>query len=98
MDLPCVTDLFPQIMDENEPEDDTPSCSLAESLEKQDLFINQSVSTFALQLLWQLFRNGGLDNHGAFINLASGMVTPLPIDPETWKRFAPKKVRKRSVA
>jgi PRTRC genetic system ThiF family protein len=89
MDLPCVTDLYPQIMDANEPEDDTPSCSLAESLEKQDLFINQQVATSGLQLLWQLFRNGGLDNHGAFINLASGMVTPLPVDPEVWADRVP---------
>lgn len=95
LDLPCVTDLFPSILDEGEPEDDTPSCSLAESLEKQDLFINQQVATSGLQLLWLLFRNGGLNNHGAFINLASGMVTPLPIDPEVWARFKPKKVRVR---
>lgn len=98
MDLPCVTDLYPQIMDVTEPEDDTPSCSLAASLEKQDLFINQQIATSALQLLWQLFRNGGLDTHGAFINLASGMVTPLPIDPDVWARFKPKKVRVRKPA
>ncbi len=97
MDLPCVTDLFPQIMDESEPEDDTPSCSLAESLEKQDLFINQQIATSGLQLLWQLFRNGGIDNHGSFINLASGMVMPLAIDPEVWARFKPKKTRKKAV-
>lgn len=95
MDLPCVTDLYPQIMDEDEPEDDTPSCSLAESLEKQDLFINQQVATSGLQLLWQLFRNGGLDAHGAFINLSTGMVTPLPVDPVVWARFKPVKVRTR---
>jgi PRTRC genetic system ThiF family protein len=98
MDLPCVTDLFPQIMDENEPEDDTPSCSLAEALEKQDLFINLQVATCGLNLLWQLFRKGGLDEHGAFVDLSSGTrVTPLPIDPEVWERFKPmkkKRVRK----
>lgn len=97
MDLPCVNDLFPSIMDENEPEDDTPSCSLAESLEKQDLFINQQVATSGLKILWKLFRNGGLDNHGAFINQESGIETPLPVDPEAWERFKPmkkKRVRK----
>ena len=60
-------------------EDNTPSCSLAEALERQDLFINQSVATFALQLLWQFIREGGLNIHGYFINLESGRVTPLPI-------------------
>ncbi len=43
------------------------------------LFINQSVATFALQLLWQFIREGGLNIHGYFINLETGKVTPMPI-------------------
>ena len=49
------------------------------ALEKQDLFINQTVATFALQLLWSFFRQGGLDIHGYFINLETNRVIPLPI-------------------
>lgn len=49
------------------------------ALERQDLFINQTIATFALQLLWSFIRNGGLDIHGYFINLESGRVSPLPI-------------------
>ena len=60
-------------------EDNAPSCSLAEALERQDLFVNQTVTTFALQLLWKFIREGGLDIHGYFINLESGRVSPLPI-------------------
>lgn len=77
--LPHVLDIFPQLQRKNAKEDTAPSCSLAEALERQDLFINQTVATFALQLLWQFIRNGGLDIHGYFINLESGRVTPLPI-------------------
>jgi len=99
MRLPCVTELYPEIMDESIPEDeDTPTCSLAEALERQDLFICRSVATFASQLLWTLFRKGGVDNHGSFINLASGFVTPLAVDPAAWRRFEPvkpKRVRKK---
>lgn len=97
--LPTVTDLYPAIMDETQPEEeDAPSCSLAESLERQDLFIGQSIATFGLQLLWTLFRHGEADIHGYFVNLKSGRVSPLAVDPETWKRFIPKKKRaKRSV-
>lgn len=92
--LPTITDLYPIIMDESVPEDDDgPSCSLAEALERQDLFIGQSIATFGLQLLWSLFRNGGLDHHGYFVNLKAGRVTPLPVDAETWKRFIPRKKR-----
>lgn len=94
MRLPTVTELFPEIMDKNAVEDNTPSCSLQESLERQDLFIGQSCAAFGLDLLWKLFRHGGIDNHGMFINLQSGRVTPLPVDKETWSRFIPKKQRK----
>lgn len=94
MRLPTVTELFPEIMDKNAVEDNTPSCSLQESLERQDLFIGQSCAAFGLDLLWKLFRQGGIDNHGMFVNLQSGRVTPLPVDKETWSRFIPKKQRK----
>jgi PRTRC genetic system ThiF family protein len=77
--LPNVLGVFPQLRRKRRQLDNTPSCSLAEALEKQDLFINQSVATFALQLLWQFIRQGGLDIHGYFINLETGRVTPLPI-------------------
>lgn len=87
--LPNVCDLFPQILDARIPEVDLPSCSLAQALESQDLFVNQAVTTFGLQLLWMLFRQGGLDHHGYFVNLASGSVSKLAIDKETWARFNP---------
>lgn len=77
--LPHVLDIFPQLKRKRVKEDTSPSCSLAEALERQDLFINQTVATFALQLLWQFIRQGGLDIHGYFINLETGKVTPLPI-------------------
>ena len=77
--LPNILGVFPQLKRKRRKEDNTPSCSLAEALERQDLFINQSVATFALQLLWQFIREGGLNIHGYFINLETGRVTPLPI-------------------
>lgn len=74
--LPTVCDLFPEILDEKYQEEDAPSCSLAEALTRQDLFINQSVATWALQLLWTLFRKGQVEHHAYFINLESGRVVP----------------------
>lgn len=85
--LPTVAELFPEIADARLREDNAPSCSLAEALGRQELFINQAVVTVALQILWQLFRFGQTDWHGAFINLKSGRSTPLPVDPEAWKRL-----------
>lgn len=86
--LPTITELYSEILDESIPEpEDMPTCSLAEALEKQDLFVCQSVATFALQMLWQLLRNGGIDFSAQFINLQSGRVTPLPVDVKAWERF-----------
>jgi PRTRC genetic system ThiF family protein len=77
--LPHVLDIFPELQKKNVREDTAPSCSLAEALDRQDLFINQWLATAALQLLWQFIRQGGLDIHGYFINLETNRVTPLPI-------------------
>jgi len=102
MRLPTITDLYPVILDESIPEDESiPTCSLAEALERQDLFVCRSTVTFGAQLLWTLFRKGGVDFHGHFINLLSGMVTSLEVDPAAWARFKPakpKRVRKKAVA
>lgn len=86
--LPHVAEFYPEIIDPAaEEDDDTPSCSLAEALDKQSLFINTTVSDFAANLLWLLFTQGGIDTHGAFINLKRVMVTPLRADPLVWERF-----------
>ena len=86
--LPHVADLYPDIIDGSlDDTDETPSCSLAEALEKQSLFINDTMANAACNLLWELFRYGQLTHHGQFVNIRSGRVTPLAIDPETWKRF-----------
>jgi PRTRC genetic system ThiF family protein len=84
--LPTVAELLPEIIAPGR-EDNTPSCSLAEALERQHLFVNQAVTTAALQILWQLFRTGRIDWHGAFVNLKTGRTTPLPVDPDTWARM-----------
>lgn len=103
--LPHVGELYPQLIDPAAEEPDQgPSCSLAEALEKQALFINPTVSDFAMNLLWNLFTQGHIDTHGAFINLQRMMVTPLRIDPKVWERFGivkdgkRKKVERPSVA
>jgi PRTRC genetic system ThiF family protein len=77
--LPSPYDVLPELIDVTVPEDDTPSCGLAEALERQELFINQAVVTPALQLLWELFRHGRLTWHGAFINLRTGRMQPIQV-------------------
>jgi PRTRC genetic system ThiF family protein len=79
--LRCVTELFPDLLDEGFQEDDTPSCSLAEALSRQSLFVNQTLSAHALALLWNMFRYGEIDHCGGFVNLATGVMTPIPVKP-----------------
>lgn len=86
--LPHVGDLYPELLDPSkEHEDDTPSCSLAEALEKQSLYVNQAVSVQGMNILWNLFTKGEISVHGAFVNLDTCTVTPLRVDPEQWARF-----------
>lgn len=76
--LPNVMDIYPELRKRTK-EDTAPSCSLAESLERQDLFINDHVSRWALHLLWALFRQGCIEHHGYLVNLMDGAVNPLPV-------------------
>ena len=78
--LPCVTDLFPEILDPHFVESNVPSCSLQEAIQSQDLFINAHVATWALQLLWELFRNASISRHGYFVNLETGHANPLTVE------------------
>lgn len=77
--LPSPYDVLPELVDLQAPEDDTPSCGLAEALERQELFVNQSVVTPALSILWEFFRHGRLTWHGAFVNLRTGSMRPLNV-------------------
>jgi PRTRC genetic system ThiF family protein len=78
--LPTVAELFPEIvkpaLDKN---DDLPSCSAREALERQEPFINQTLAFHALAMLARLFRHGQIAHHGGFINLANARMAPLPV-------------------
>ncbi|HTO16534.1 MAG TPA: PRTRC system ThiF family protein [Edaphocola sp.] len=77
--LPFVTDEFGELLKQSEQEDDTPSCSLAEALEKQDLFINSSITQMGSSLLWSLFRNGMTEYRGFFHNLKDFTTHPIKV-------------------
>jgi PRTRC genetic system ThiF family protein len=85
--LPCVTELFPELLDESVPEDNQPSCSVRMSLASQGLFVNDVAVRFAAQLLYELFSTGRLSQHGVMANLESKRSAPIEIDPQTWARF-----------
>jgi PRTRC genetic system ThiF family protein len=80
--LPTVLEYFPELADETIAEDDTPSCSVAEALERQSLFVNRVVASHALALLFELLGRGSIGHAGAFVNLATGQAVPIPLPTE----------------
>lgn len=76
--LPFITEEFSDLLQKSDT-DDTPSCSLAEALEKQDLFINGTLAQMGCSLLWQMLRNGCTEYRGVFLNLSSFKSLPLKI-------------------
>jgi PRTRC genetic system ThiF family protein len=85
--LPCVTELFPELLDATLPDDNKPSCSVKMSLASQGLFINDVAVRHAAQLLYELFSNGRIRHHGVLVNLDSKRSGPIDIDPVAWRRF-----------
>lgn len=77
--LPTVLEYFPEIADESLPDDNAPSCSVAEALERQSLFVNRVVASHALALLFDLLGRGSIGHAGAFINTAAGQSVPIPL-------------------
>lgn len=85
--LPCVTELFPELLDESVADDNRPSCSVRMSLAAQGLFVNDIAVRFAAQLLYELFSRGRLTQHGVIASLDAKRAGPIDIDPATWARF-----------
>lgn len=77
--LPFVTDEYGELLKQSEQEDNTPSCSLAEALEHQDLFINSSLTQMGCSLLWNLFRRGMTEYKGFFHNLKDFRTHPIKV-------------------
>ncbi len=76
--LPFITQEFKSLLASSK-EDDTPSCSMAEALAKQDLFINTSLCALGASLLWSMFREGMIQYRGFFLNLKDFRTQPISV-------------------
>ncbi len=85
--LPTVLDLYPELAKSRTGDDQGPSCSLAEAIQQQDLYINAFMALEASEMLWKAFRYGYLEYSVAYINLEPRNTGILPIDPKVWRRF-----------
>lgn len=59
--------------------DSGPSCSLTEALNKQDLYINSMLAQIGCEILWAMFKEGGTPYRGAYVNLKTLRVNPIPV-------------------
>lgn len=75
--LPVITEYVNYKQVKNE--DSGPSCSLAEALEKQDLFINSTLAQFGCNILWKMFRHGSIEHRGIYLNLDTMKVNPIAV-------------------
>ena len=85
--LRTVGELYPESVDGSLDDDGFPSCSAADSLSRQEPFVNQVLAQHALALLARLFRYGSVSYHGGFINLREGIGGRLAVDPFLWRRL-----------
>ena len=75
--LPSMFDLYPEDKLKEDDKNSGPSCSLAEALYQQDLFINPAVALFAVDLFKKMLVNMVIGIRGAYINLATNTVNPI---------------------
>jgi len=76
-----VTELFDYSkIDESE---SGPSCSLAQALQNQDLFINSTLAQLGCGLLWKLLRECMIEYQGIFLNLDTMNTNPIKIKQES---------------
>ena len=77
--LKNVVELYPDIDKFDITEEQGPSCSTQQALNRQDLFINTTIADLGLMLLWQLLRNFNTPFQGIFFNGKTFQSNPMTI-------------------
>ncbi len=60
-----ILDIYPDMQDHAE----EPSCSLAVSLGRQDLFINSILADLGMRMLWNILRTASITKNAIFVNM-----------------------------
>lgn len=77
--LPDIFDHHPDLADHENGEVQGPTCSVAEALTRQDLFINTLIAQFAGKMIFDLLNDRMTIYNGAYINLASYRTNPIKL-------------------
>lgn len=79
--LPSVTEIFKDHVSKKT--DEEPSCSVLESIHRQDLMINPMIANLGANIIWNLLFRKVILTHGYFLNINDTMLTELNVKP--WK-------------
>jgi sulfur-carrier protein adenylyltransferase/sulfurtransferase len=93
--LRTVSELYPEVADPALDDENEPSCSTIEALERQHSFVNGVLAQHALALVARLFRDGQISHHGGFVDVANSRCVPLLVDPVLWRRVVRRRARTR---
>jgi len=77
--LPSFFKDYQKMIEQGKEDGDTPSCSLAEALSKQDLFINSVLANMGASLLWNMLREGIIGHRGFFLSLGGFRCQPIGV-------------------
>lgn len=81
--VPTLPTIAEQVdLDGVDERDSGPSCSLAEALTRQDLFVNSVLAMHAGHLLWSLLTDVALDVRGFWLNLESCRCAPVQVSTD----------------
>ena len=75
--LPLLTERFK--LEKVREEDSGPSCSHADALRQQDLFINSTLALLGCDMLWQMLTGGMIPYGGFYLNLKTKCSNPMPL-------------------
>ena len=73
--LPHFFDRFPDVKEAPE----IHSCSMADSLSRQDLLINQTMALHCCSMIWRMFRTGKIESAGMYVNHKLYQTSSIPI-------------------
>lgn len=76
--LDNILQMFPKLRRMKDPVD-MPSCSAAEALQRQGLYVNSLLAQWGCELLWRLLREGTISHHGVVVNVQKVIVNPILI-------------------
>lgn len=77
--LPHLLDRYPNIEEYDNEADQGPSCSVAQALAAQDLFVNSIIAQFTGDIIWKALKDGFVIHNGLFVNLTSRKTNPLKL-------------------